>query len=842
MVVAAALNARGSGTTAITVTVYNLGNQSLSGWDLYLSTHGNSPGFFNCNQALGTIQPGGSATFSGTITEGSPQDVMDWYSVGWSGGSGTFSQEWYGNNNTSGGSVTLPASPATVSYSCYIWGGGGGGSGPGSSPYSTCVTNIIGTDGNNITLQNTGNQVQYYSFSFFTGGCTGSNTALGVSPNWYVNGSQIGATPCAASASGLGSWLAVPPGQTYVVGVPSSGYIAVVSNCPGCTYEPPSVNISQLNANQASPCGFGASSGCMVTELCDDGMLITNAPISMTIPLSTTGASNSNVVATNSPLPVQYSGSTSNINWTPSNGIPAQDNHMMQGFSALYDINGQENLDMLAVDGDVKAGTATIAGAIQSNTLANNQNATMLSNVLRSLSNGITVTGSNIDINSSVTNWPTNYPDAANDAYHQWQSNNYQSNLAAAGAFSNLFGSNLLNASNAALGVWGGTGMAGLTSSASNGLANSITVVNNRTYSTTDNWEIVVPWNSPTGGVENITFDLNMFNYPGVADLAALVRQMVAWGSSISFLAWAFGRYSDLLSESTNIAPRGPSGGGLISMFVKGGIALLLIPFVLGLFTLIVAGLLVTGLGWIFPQVNSAINGGPMASGYSGVIESALWLSNQWLPLSLCFSISIAYGAVELGGAFIVTLAKGVLMLIAASCLALLLCPTEAQASESVQPWDFHFYNGSTNFVLLTDNQGGGLASIIVKPGQEIGASQFPWYEGVQLVVASVYDTNGDVFPPTGAAPPLIPDYDSAGNLFPPGSYAHSWLSMLAWQPSLGLGWTCQTIWGFPQQRWPSFSWAWFGTGFGLTMFWGGYRLLYDIVAAARIDRSAPDL
>lgn len=432
---------------------------------------------------------------------------------------------------------------------------------------------------------------------------------------------------------------------------------------------------------------------------------------------------------------------------------------------------------MLAVDGDVKAGTATIAGAIQSNTLANNQNATMLSNVLRSLSNGITVTGSNIDINSSVTNWPTNYPDAANDAYHQWQSNNYQSNLAAAGAFSNLFGSNLLNASNAALGVWGGTGMAGLTSSASNGLANSITVVNNRTYSTTDNWEIVVPWNSPTGGVENITF------------------------------------------------------------------ALLLIPFVLGLFTLIVAGLLVTGLGWIFPQVNSAINGGPMASGYSGVIESALWLSNQWLPLSLCFSISIAYGAVELGGAFIVTLAKGVLMLIAAaSCLAFLLCPTEAQANESVQPWDFHFYNGSTNFVLLTDNQGGGLASIIVKPGQEIGASQFPWYEGVQLVVASVYDTNGDVFPPTGAAPPLIPDYDSAGNLFPPGSYAHSWLSMLAWQPSLGLGWTCQTIWGFPQQRWPSFSWAWFGTGFGLTMFWGGYRLLYDIVAAARIDRSAPDL
>lgn len=854
MACAAALSGQAQ---TLQVTVYN-----LTSCTLYVNLGFGSSctsGYGNAGACGGSVPANGSATFSSTTNHffpcfginasGTTTAADDGFSCLWDNGSTTTCR----GDAAQAGQVYLDVYNDTGCGSSQTPTGDPNASGPNGTP-PQCVTNTANWVPEPINLQNSSSQVEYYAVSFDNGGCQATNTAASIPVGWYLNGSQI-QSGCGAGFPG--TFLIVQPGQNVSLSPAPPGVwtqipITSVSNCPGCTWTPPSVQVYQVNANQAVPCGLTAGSGCQLTELCNDGQQLIPSTPTYTLAMQQGTATTDTISQTNQASGIQYGGQTNNINWSPTttNSGLALDVHMVQGFSALYDMGGQQIGVLNGINQNVVGIGNQITGAINSNTAQSVANTSVLTNVLRSLSNGVSINASNVNLNASITNWPTNFPDGSADAFHQWESNNYLSNLAGAFSWSNGYASNLFGASNASVGAWNGSGMGSFTAGASNAVADSISAVNQRTYASTSTWEIVVPWNAPTGGISNITFDLNMFDYAGVSDLAALVRQLVGWTVSIGFIVFAFGRYSDLLSEATNIAPRGPGGGSLAGMAVKAGLALILAPIVLGLFTLIVTRLVVTGLGWIFPQVSAAVDGGPISSGYGGVIESALWLCNKWVPLALCFSVTMAYAVVELGGAFIVTLAKGILMLIAAASCVVLCCQSaSADNYYPTQPYKLDFWNATSNWVTLSDDQGGQYFLGVVAPYEHFVSDEFPFPVGLGLVVSSVIDANGNTYQgfmalstPGQPAGYIIPDTDADGNDWPPGTWASGVLSMSAPQASIGVTYSLNTGVGYPQQRWPSFSWFWFGIGFSTTMFWGGYRLLYDIVLLARIDRSAPDL
>jgi hypothetical protein len=625
-----------------TITCYN-----ESGCEIYVTftRTGNCPTSQSAGYTLGLIPAGSSGTlnwpagfnnsylglFSGT------GDIFIY------GGSGnpTYSVEFLPAGCAANCSADLGVNGVNA-VTVYVYGvsGGCGGSLPAPNQY---------TNSGCITLNNNTSNPQYYQFQS-TGG-SGTQNFSGCGNGLTVNGSQ------GSSAYGDGNeWLAVYPGESIqVCSTIIDGTNKTARNF--CAMQAPA---------GLMPCNIGGlqvqGTGPRCVDLCNDGVEISGngaATVCDSMAQSSTPNNTSGNVFT-PPL----AGSTSDPAGT--NGIiwPAGPTNGQNGL--MLDITGRTGFAALNQD---LVGVGTImANGIYGMEQQNAQNTVALEQAIHSNAANVVISnlvvsnlfGSNGLGNVSVTNFPTNFPDAAAiTLLAQIGTNTARTN----GFDTNLEGSASAIVSNTAapmaytnLGLPSySTNPSDIVTYASNTLAGPINEsLQGYAQSASTAAQAVSVGGSP-GDLLTISFDLpvvgsyvidcNPMDNPHVADFASWFRGLMEWVVGLGFVGVVL-RDGMKATQNVFLAPQGQFpklmvlgnsvGWPLAAVYIVALIAAMVaVPF--AVVTWFSVGS--TGQMW-WQQV--AIN--PFSgSGVGESVSLSLWLADQFLPMSYIVSSVLYY-------------------------------------------------------------------------------------------------------------------------------------------------------------------------------------------------------
>ncbi|HEY3863145.1 MAG TPA: hypothetical protein VGO59_14780 [Verrucomicrobiae bacterium] len=527
--------------------------------------------------------------------------------------------------------------------SCYIYNvsGGCGGSLPAPPPPPQF------TNSGCVTLHNNTSNPQYYQFQA-TGG-SGTQNFSGCSGGISVNGDQ------GSSADGDGNeWLAVYPGETLRV-------------C--CTINDGTNNAPRtLCALQAPggllPCSIGGlqlqGAGPRCVDLCNDGLEISGngAPTvcdsmaQSSTPNNTTGNVSTPPITGATPPP----SGTNGIIWPagPTNGGLMLDITGRTGFAAL-------NQDLIGVGTIVANG---VYGLEQQNALnASGIEQAIHSNAANVVISNLVVSnlfGSNGLGNVGVTNLPTNFPDAAAIgllgviASNTARTNGFDTNLEASATAIASNTAAPLTYTNLNTEAYS-TNPASVVAYASNtlaGPANQSLLGYSQSASTAA--EAVTVGGSP-GSLLTISFDLpvvgsysidcNPMDNADVADFAGWLRGAMQWLVGLGFVGLVM-RDGMKATQSALQAPQGQFpklmvlgnsiGWPLAAVYVVALVAAMVaVPF--AVVTWFSVGQ--TGQMW-WQQV--AIN--PFSGdGVGRSVALALWLADQFMPMSYIVSSALYY-------------------------------------------------------------------------------------------------------------------------------------------------------------------------------------------------------
>jgi hypothetical protein len=514
-----------------------------------------------------------------------------------------------------------------------------------------------------ITLNNHTSNPQY--FQFVSTGGSGTSNFSGCSGGISVQGTQ------GSSAYGDGNeWLAVYPGES----------IQVCCTIDDGTNNAPR-NFCALQAPAGLlPCSIGGlqlqGGGPRCVDLCNDGIEISGNG-STTVcewmnqsssPNTTTGNASNPPLTGPSPEP----SGTNGILWSagPTNG---QDGLMLDltgrtGFAAL-------NQDLVGVGTIIANG---LNGLEQQNTL----NALGLEQTIRSNAANVVISnlvisnlfGSNGLGNVGITNFPTNYPDAAAIgllgaiATNTARTNVFDTNLEAAAAaiasntaaplaYTNLgLPSYSTNPSDVV--AYASNTLAGPINGSLQGLAQSATSAAEAvTVGGSPGSLLTISFNLPVVG--SYTIDCNPMDNADVADFASWFRGLMEWVIGLGFIGMVL-REGMKATQSVFLSPQGQFpkltilgnsiGWPLAAVYIVALIAAMVaVPF--AVVTWFSVGS--TGQMW-WQQV--AVN--PFSGdGVGRAVSLSLWLADQFLPMSYIVSSVLYYISFRFALGGIVTVA-----------------------------------------------------------------------------------------------------------------------------------------------------------------------------------------
>jgi hypothetical protein len=498
-----------------------------------------------------------------------------------------------------------------------------------------------------VTLQNNTGTPQYYQFQA-TGG-SGTSNYSGCGQGITANGAQ------GSSAYGDGNeWMAVYPGESIQV----CATIVDGTNSASRTF-----CAMQAPAGLV-PCGLQGLAGTdqpRCVDLCDDGVEISGNGSYTTCDVMAQSASPNNTTGTgHAPaLPGDVANQPSG-----TNGIiwPAGTSNC----GLMLDITGRTGF--AAINNDLDAVGTIIANGVTS---MNNQNLLDTMGIEQAIhSNAANVVISNLVVsnlfgsnglgNVGVTNFPTNYPDAAaigwlsQIATNTARTNGFDTNLEASAVAITSNTAAALAYTNLNLSAYS-TNPSDIVTYASNTLAGPINdSLQGYAQSASTAAQAVTVGGSP-GDLLTISFDLpvvggynidcNPMDNTDVADFASWFRGLMEWVVGLSFIGMVL-RDGMKATQSVFLSPQGQFpkllvlgnsvGWPLAAVYIVALIsAMVAVPFVIVTWFSVGS----TGQMW-WQQV--AVN--PFSGdGVGRAVSLSLWLADQFQPMSYIVSSALYY-------------------------------------------------------------------------------------------------------------------------------------------------------------------------------------------------------
>jgi hypothetical protein len=512
-----------------------------------------------------------------------------------------------------------------------------------------------------VTLQNNTSNPQYYQFQA-TGG-SGTSNYSGCGQGITANGSQ------GSSAYGDGNeWMAVYPGESIQV------CCTIVDGTNSAT--------RTFCAMQAPaglvPCGLQGLAGTdqpRCVDLCNDGVEISgngagtvcDTMAQSSSPNNTTGSGFTPPLSTDTGN--QPSG-TNGIIWPAgtSNGGLMLDITGRTGFAAL-------NNDLDAIGAEIANGITSMNNQNLLDTIGLEQ--TIRSNAANVVISNLVISnlfGSNGLGNVGVTNFPTNFPDAAaiallaQIATNTARTNGFDTNLdalaaqiasntAAPLAYTNL-GLPSYSTNPSEIVAYASNTLAGPINESLQGFAQSAsTAAQAVTVGGSPGDLLTISFDLPVVG--SYTIDCNPMHNTNVADFASWFRSLMEWVIGLGFVGMVL-RDGMKATQSVFLAPQGQFpklmvlgnsvGWPLAAVYIVALIAAMVaVPF--AVVTWFSVGS--TGQMW-WQQV--AVN--PFSgSGVGQSVSLSLWLADQFLPMSYIVSSVLYYVSFRFALGGIVTVA-----------------------------------------------------------------------------------------------------------------------------------------------------------------------------------------
>ena len=500
-----------------------------------------------------------------------------------------------------------------------------------------------------VTLNNNTSNPQYYQFQ--AAGGSGTSNFSGCSGGISVQGTQ------GSSAYGDGNeWLVVYPGESIQVCATINEGTNNVSRTLCAMQAPAGLMPCSIDGLQLQ----GAGPRCV--DLCNDGIEISgngSATVCDSMAQSST-PNNTSGNSSNPPLtgPSPQPSGTNGIIWPtgPSNG---PDGLMMDltgrtGFAALnQDLVGLGTIFANGIYGMEQQNTLDTLGIEQA--IRSNAPNVVISNLV--ISN---LFGSNGLGSVGVTNFPTNYPDAAAIgllgaiATNTARTNGFDTNLEASAAaiasntaaplaYTNL-GLTAYSTNPSDVVAYASNTLAGPISGSLQGLAQSASSAAEAvTVGGSPGSLLTISFNFPVIG--SYTIDCNPMDNADVADFASWFRGVMEWVIGLGFIGMVL-REGMKATQSVFLSPQGQFpkltilgnsiGWPLAAVYIVALIAAMVaVPFAVVTWFSVGA----TGQMWWQEVAVNPFSG----DGVGRAVSLSLWLADQFLPMSYIVSSALYY-------------------------------------------------------------------------------------------------------------------------------------------------------------------------------------------------------
>ncbi|HUD48388.1 MAG TPA: hypothetical protein VMR33_16260 [Candidatus Baltobacteraceae bacterium] len=609
------------------VTLQNNSSLAIDNLELYISGLGCSAGFFGLNQACGTIEPGSYCGVTMNTDTGATGKTITFCQANYVDGSSVPTQYWVGNGLLGVPSITIPGA-GTYNYIVYFFGGDGGGGPPSASTQ---------TNSGCITLNNTTTQVQYYQFGYQNAALDGG-TLQGLSGCSTNISASISGSPQEQGndANNPNNFMAVYPGQSVTV---CHTDVSPVGS--------PSQFMAYMAASGSYPCGLTVGQPACVSLCGSDGVPVTSPAFGGqgTLAGTTTETSGSGPPSVPNPNP----GTTTNGMFTGTNGIIWQDSQTNGGL--MLDATGKEGFAALHNDNVVDAVAAAANAAGIESAIANA--ATGIEGAIRS--NSVVVSNQ-----VSITNFPTNFPDAAaigllgTIATNTARTNSFDTNLEASASAITSNTAAPLAYTNLGIAAYS-TNPADIVGYASNTLAGPVNAsMLNYAQSASTAGAAVTVGGSP-GELLTISFDLpgvgsyaidcNPMDNSDIADFASWFRNVMEWLVGLGFVGMVL-RDGTEATRTAILTPQGQFpkltvlgnsiGWPLAAVYIVAIVAAIAaVPF--AVVTWFSVGS--TGAMWWQEIAVNPFSG----AGVGRAVGLSLWLADQFLPMSYIVSSALYY-------------------------------------------------------------------------------------------------------------------------------------------------------------------------------------------------------